>query len=68
MLTIFSLVNCDAPRFCCNHDQTGRGCTGRCIPESWLNDGQESCDNGSDEKREGQFEQIIFFKRIKSTV
>ena len=43
----FSKVTCDAPRHCClNGDQ---GCKGKCIPESWTNDGAEDCDDGSDE-------------------
>ena len=43
----FLKVSCYAPQHCCkNGDQ---GCEGRCIPESWINDGEGDCDNGSDE-------------------
>ena len=44
----FFKVSCDAPQHCCeNGDQ---GCEGRCIPASWINDDEEDCDDGSDEK------------------
>jgi hypothetical protein len=43
-----SKVTCDAPQHCC---QNGRhGCEGICIPESWINDGQNDCNDGSDER------------------
>ena len=41
-------VTCDASEHCClNRDQV---CEGRCIPESWVNDGKLDCEDGSDEK------------------
>ena len=45
---VFSKVRCDAPQHCCKiGDQR---CEGMCIPESWINDDEEDCDDGSDEK------------------
>ena len=47
-LIYLSKVTCDAPRHCCQNGDGG--CEGRCIPESWIDDGDKDCDNGSDEK------------------
>jgi low density lipoprotein-related protein 2 len=44
----FSKVRCDAPQHCCKIGE--QGCEGRCIPESWIKDDKEDCDDGSDEK------------------
>ena len=43
-----SKVTCDAPQHCC--ENVDQGCKGRCIPESYINDGGQDCDDGSDEK------------------
>ena len=54
-----SKVPCDAPRYCCQNKVIPNGdqvCEGMCIPESWINDGDEDCDNGSDEKGRWKFE------------
>ena len=53
-----SKVKCDAPRHCCKNGIIG--CEGRCIPESWIIDGEEDCDDGSDEKGRCKFYQIIW--------
>ena len=45
---VFSKVTCDAPQHCCKIGD--QGCEGMCIPESWINDDEEDCDDGSDEK------------------
>ena len=45
---VFSKVRCDAPQHCCKIGE--QGCEGRCIPESWIKDDEEDCDDGSDEK------------------
>ena len=46
-----SKATCDAPHHCCqNGDQ---GCEDKCIPDEWINDGEEDCDDGSDEKGMG---------------
>lgn len=37
-------VNCSKQQFDC-----GLGSTPRCIPQAWLCDGEEDCENGSDE-------------------
>ena len=47
----FSIVKCDAPRFCCK--KTTKGCIGRCISSNWVNNGVDNCDSGLDE--EGKF-------------
>ena len=47
-LSYLPKVKCDAPRHCCQSGENG--CEGRCIPESWIIDGEEDCDDGSDEK------------------
>ena len=52
-LSFLFTVICDAPEYCCqNGDQ---GCEGQCIPESWLDDGEKDCENGSDEKGRCKF-------------
>ena len=48
-----SKVPCDAPRYCCQNKVIPNGdqvCEGMCIPESWIDDGDKDCDDGSDEK------------------
>ena len=52
-----SKVICDKPRHCCQYGDKvcsgghcSRGCEGRCIPESWILDGEKDCDDGLDEK------------------
>ena len=46
-LSFLSTDYCYAPQFCCqNGDQ---GCEGQCIPELWIKDGEDDCDDGSDE-------------------
>ena len=44
-------MTCKEPRFCCNGNGNGneQECTGRCIPQSWVNDGWPHCANGEDE-------------------
>ena len=49
-----SKVECDAPQHCCKNGN--QGCEGKCIPELWINDGEEDCDDGSDEKGMWKFE------------
>ena len=43
-----SKVPCDAPRHCCQKED--QVCGGMCIPESWIDDGQDDCKDGSDER------------------
>ena len=55
--SFLSKVTCDAPRHCCQKGD--QGCEGKCIPESWTNDGEEDCNDGSDEY--GRWKVIVFF-------
>ena len=59
-----SKVTCDAPRHCCQ--SVDQGCEGKCIPESWINDGAEDCENGSDEYGRWKFKVLLLLpeKRI----
>ena len=42
---------CEATQFCCSSGIQGdQECQGRCIEESWINDGEKDCNNGSDEE------------------
>ena len=55
-----SKVPCDAPQHCCQYASGSGWCKGRCIPESWINDGDKDCGDGSDEKG------MYFFVSVKS--
>ena len=62
-LIYLSKVSCDTPRHCCqNGDQ---GCEGRCIPESWIDDGDKDCDDGSDEK--GMCSFLCMYCKVRMT-
>ena len=69
-----SKVICEAPRHCCKNGRPicirghcRRGCGGKCIPESWILDGQKDCDNGSDEKGMYSFvyRKVLVTRKVK---
>ena len=42
---------CDPPMFCCKYGDMGeQGCQGLCIPDSFINDNETDCSDGSDEQ------------------
>ena len=43
----FSIVTCEPPNYCCKKSRFG--CSGRCIPDVWIKDGNIDCEDGSDE-------------------
>lgn len=50
-------MKCNPPNYCC--DRSYFGCRGRCIPENWIKDGKQDCENGSDERGAYNFVKII---------
>ena len=47
----YPTVACDAPRFCCSSGLQGdQECLGQCIFLRKINNGDNDCSNGSDEK------------------
>ena len=52
------LVICDAPSFCCKEGDNG--CEGKCAKESWINDGNPDCKDGSDESQPLKWFHLIF--------
>ena len=65
LIKIFFVVVCEAPKFCCESGIQGdQECKGMCIEESWINDGNADCSNGSDEGISGILNRIRMMKNI----
>ena len=51
---MLSLEACDAPNFCCwSGVQGDQKCIGQCVSAHYLNDGENDCLNGADERVPG---------------